>query len=116
MTFEPHPRRFFVPSSPPFRLDALSTKARILSELGIDAVLAMPFDARLAAQSPAEFVAHILADDLQLGHVVVGYDFPFGKARAGDTGMLRELCGKRDIGVTGVAAPQDGEANGRAHV
>src|SRR3546814_17761185 len=43
MTFEPHPRRFFVPSSPPFRLDALSTKARILSELVIDAALAMPF-------------------------------------------------------------------------
>src|SRR3546814_3980431 len=36
ITFEPHPRRFFVPSSPPFRLDALSTKARILSELGIE--------------------------------------------------------------------------------
>ncbi|MFC3674220.1 bifunctional riboflavin kinase/FAD synthetase [Ferrovibrio xuzhouensis] len=109
ITFEPHPRRFFVPSSPPFRLDALSTKARILSELGIDAVLAMPFDARLAAKSPAEFVDHILADELQLGHVVVGYDFTFGKARAGDTGMLRELCGKRDIGVTVVAAQQDGE-------
>lgn len=109
MTFEPHPRRFFVPSSPPFRLDALSTKARVLSDLGVDAVLAMPFDARLAAQSPAEFVDHILADDLRFGHVVVGYDFTFGKARAGDTGMLRALCAKRDIGVTVVAAQQDGE-------
>src|SRR3546814_10963779 len=69
----------------------------------------MAFDARLAAQSPAEFVDHSLADELQLGHVVVGYDFTFGKARAGDTGMLRELCGKRDIGVTVVAAQQDGE-------
>jgi riboflavin kinase/FMN adenylyltransferase len=109
ITFEPHPRRFFVPSSPPFRLDALSTKARILGELGIDAVLAMPFDARLAAQTPEEFVDHILADELKLGHVVVGYDFTFGKARAGDTAMLRELCARRGIGVAVVAAQQDGE-------
>lgn len=109
ITFEPHPRRFFVPSSPPFRLDALSTKARILSDLGIDAVLALPFDARLAAQTPEEFVDHILADELKLGHVVVGYDFTFGKARAGDTAMLHELCARRGIGVTVVAAQQDGE-------
>ena len=105
MTFEPHPRRFFVPSSAPFRLDALETKARILDDLGIDAVLAMPFNADLAAQSPQDFVGHILARDLGLAHVVVGYDFTFGKARAGDTAMLRDLGAERGIGVT-VIAPQ----------
>jgi len=116
MTFEPHPRRFFVPSSAPFRLDALSTKARILGDLGIDAVLALPFDARLAAQSPQDFVDHILADELGLGHVVVGYDFTFGKARAGDTAMLRELCAQRGIGVTVIEAQQDGEVYSSSRV
>ncbi|WP_341704411.1 bifunctional riboflavin kinase/FAD synthetase [Ferrovibrio sp.] len=116
MTFEPHPRRFFVPSSPPFRLDALSTRARILEQLGIDALLAMPFDARLAGQSPEEFVDHVLAEALGLGHVVVGYDFTFGKARAGDTAMLRELCARHDIGVTVVAAQQDGEVYSSSRV
>ncbi len=105
ITFEPHPRRFFMPSAPPFRLDALETKARILGELGVGIVLAMPFDGALAAQSPEEFVDHILERDLGLSHVVVGYDFTFGKARAGDTRMLAELGRNHGIGVT-VIAPQ----------
>jgi riboflavin kinase/FMN adenylyltransferase len=114
MTFEPHPRRFFVPSSPPFRLDALETKARIFGDLGINAVLAMPFDAALAAQSPQDFVDHILARDLGLSHVVVGYDFTFGKARSGNTDLLRELGAKHNIGVT-VVSPQ-GDKQGDSEV
>lgn len=110
MTFEPHPRRFFMPEAPPFRLDALETKARILEELGVAIVLAMPFDAALAAQSPQDFVDHILARDLGLSHVVVGFDFTFGKARAGNTDMLRTLGAKHGIGVTVIAPQGDGEA------
>jgi len=110
MSFEPHPRRFFVPSAPPFRLDALETKARILGELGVNATLALPFTAELASQSPQDFVDHILARDLGLSHVVVGYDFTFGKARAGNTDLLRDLGAKHGIGVTVVAAQGDGEA------
>lgn len=109
ITFEPHPRRFFVPSSPPFRLDALDTKARILGDLGINATLAMPFDAQLAAQLPQDFVDHILARDLGLSHVVVGYDFTFGKARAGNTDLLRELGAKHNIGVTVISPQGDAE-------
>lgn len=116
ITFEPHPRRFFVPSSAPFRLDALETKARLLDGLGINATLALPFDATLAAQSPQDFVDHILARDLGLSHVVVGYDFTFGKARAGNTDMLRDLGARHNIGVTVVAAQGDGEAYSSSRV
>lgn len=116
ITFEPHPRRFFVPASPPFRLDALETKARILGDLGVNATLALAFDAALAAQSPQDFVDHILARDLGLNHVVVGYDFTFGKARAGNTDMLRDLGTKHRIGVTVVSAQGDGEAYSSSRV
>lgn len=109
MTFEPHPRRFFLPSAPPFRLDALETKARVLDSLSVNATLALPFTAELAGQSPQDFVDHILARDLGLSHVVVGYDFTFGKARAGDTAMLRELGAAHNIGVTVVSAQGDAE-------
>ncbi|WP_300301831.1 bifunctional riboflavin kinase/FAD synthetase [Ferrovibrio sp.] len=116
MTFEPHPRRFFVPASPPFRLDALETKARILDGLGVNATLALPFDGALAGQSPQEFVDHILARDLGVSHVVVGYDFTFGKARAGNTDLLRELGAKHGIGVTVVSAQGDGDAYSSSRV
>lgn len=109
ITFEPHPRRFFMPEAPPFRLDALETKARLLGELGVAVMLAMPFDASLAAQSPEDFVDHTLASDLGLSHVVVGYDFTFGKARAGNTDRLRDLGAKRGIGVTVISPQGDGE-------
>lgn len=107
MSFEPHPRRFFVPSAPPFRLDALETKARILGGLGVDALLALPFNAALASLGPEDFVTQILQRDLGLAHVVVGYDFTFGKGRAGDTAMLKELCAARGIGVSVVSAHGD---------
>ncbi|WP_374304012.1 bifunctional riboflavin kinase/FAD synthetase [Ferrovibrio sp.] len=116
MTFEPHPRRFFVPSSPPFRLDALETKARILEGLGVNATLALPFDAQLASQSPQDFVDHILARDIGVSHVVVGYDFTFGKARSGNTDLLRELGAGHGIGVTVVAAQGDAEAYSSSRV
>lgn len=108
ITFEPHPRRYFVPAAPPFRLDALETKARLLEGLGVQATLALPFDAALAAQGPGEFVTAILARDLGLSHAVVGYDFTFGKGRAGDTAMLRDLGAAQGIGVTVVPAQGDG--------
>lgn len=107
ITFEPHPRRYFVPAAPPFRLDALETKARLLEGLGVQATLALPFDATLAAQDPGEFVTAMLARDLGLSHAVVGYDFTFGKARAGDTAMLRDLGAAQGIGVTVVPAQGD---------
>jgi len=116
ITFEPHPRRFFLPSAPPFRLDALESKARVLEELGVNTTLALPFTAALAAQSPQDFVDHILARDLHLSHVVVGYDFTFGKARAGDTAMLRELGAGHNIGVTVVSAQGDAEVYSSSRV
>ncbi|MFN4312586.1 MAG: bifunctional riboflavin kinase/FAD synthetase [Ferrovibrio sp.] len=116
MTFEPHPRRFFVPSAPPFRLDALETKVRILEGLGVNATLALPFDVQLAGQSPQDFVDHMLARDLGLSHVVVGYDFTFGKARSGNTDLLRELGAGHGIGVTVVAPQGDSEAYSSSRV
>lgn len=104
LTFEPHPRRFFMPEAPPFRLDALERKAELLGEAGVDVVLALPFDAALAALSPEAFVSDVLRGQLKAAHVVVGYDFTFGQARAGGTDLLKSLGAKQGFGVDVVAA------------
>lgn len=90
MTFEPHPREFFKPDDPPFRLTLLPMKARLLAALGVDDIFAPPFDAGFAAQSAAAFM-DFLRDRLEPESIVVGADFAFGKGRGGGIDTLREM-------------------------
>lgn len=98
VTFEPHPRRFFQPDAPPFRLTLAAEKARILAGLGVERLHELTFDAALAAMEPEAFIAEVLAAGLGLRHLVVGENFRFGRARRGDARMLRTL-GER-LGLT----------------
>ncbi|MGR3465803.1 bifunctional riboflavin kinase/FAD synthetase [Limimaricola sp.] len=100
MTFEPHPREYFAPDAPPFRLMNRAARAHRLEKLGVDRLYELRFDAALAALSPEAFAAEVIAEGLGLRHVVVGSDFRFGKGRAGDAAMLRDLGERHGFGVT----------------
>jgi len=97
--FEPHPRLFFRPDQPFFRLTSLAARTRLLHRYGVDAVLALPFDAAMAARSPEQFVREILCDQLQVRRAIVGYDFHFGKGRAGTPARLQELGRRHGFAV-----------------
>lgn len=103
VTFEPHPRQYFAPDAPPFRLMNAEARANRLARLGVEQLYELPFDARLAALSPAEFAAQILVGGLGIRHIVVGGDFRFGKARAGDAATLQQLG--QDLGFAVTLAP-----------
>jgi len=90
LTFEPHPREFFQPDGEPFRLTLLPMKQRLLSELGVDHLYALPFDEKLSSLGADEFIQKILAGALGAKHVVTGRDFAFGKGRAGNVESLRK--------------------------
>lgn len=100
VTFEPHPREFFAPDAPPFRLMGLEARAERLASLGVERLFVLPFSKELAALSPEAFCADVLAGALGLSHVVVGADFRFGAKRAGDVAALREAGGRLGFGVT----------------
>jgi riboflavin kinase/FMN adenylyltransferase len=100
LTFEPHPRRFFVPDTGPFRLTMLAAKLRLLEQFGVQAVLAQHFDTAFAALSADAFVDEVLLAGMGARHVVCGYDFTFGARRGGNVEMLRELGAKKGFGVT----------------
>ena len=100
LTFEPHPRRYFVPDTGPFRLTLLPAKARLLEECGVQAVLAQRFDPAFAAISAQAFVDNVLLQGLGARHVVCGYDFTFGARRSGNVERLREMAAERALGVT----------------
>jgi riboflavin kinase / FMN adenylyltransferase len=99
-TFEPHPRRFFVPDTGPFRLTLPPAKVRLLADYGVQAVLEQRFDAPFAALSADAFIDDVLLGGLGARHVVCGYDFTFGTRRSGNVEMLREQGRRKGFGVT----------------
>ena len=92
LTFEPHPRAYFVPDRPMFRLTSEATKLAVLARLGLDGVFVRRFDAALAATGAQDFVAGLLRRDLRLSGVVVGHDFHFARAREGTPAVMAALC------------------------
>jgi riboflavin kinase / FMN adenylyltransferase len=91
VTFEPHPRNFFRPEQPVFRLTPLALKLRLLKGLGADFVSVIDFDSGLAELSPEEFVEQELSKKLGVSHMVAGFDFHFGKGRKGNVDTLRDM-------------------------
>lgn len=106
--FEPHPREFFQPDKPHFRLTPLPRKLQLLREFPLDVAVVLAFDASLATLTAEAFIDQVLVKALAVSHVVIGYDFRFGKARAGDPDSMRRAGGKHGFGVTVV--PQVAEA------
>jgi riboflavin kinase/FMN adenylyltransferase len=100
LAFEPHPQEFFRPRPDSIRLTPLRMKARLLAELGVDALFALPFDADMARMSPEGFVQDVLLGGLGASGVVVGPDFQFGKGRAGKFSTLQEMGAARGFSVT----------------
>ena len=88
LTFDPHPRQVFRPDVPHFRLTPTAMKARLISALGFDAMVELPFSREFAAQSAEEFIERILVSGLGIRHVVTGFDFHFGKDRRGGPAFL----------------------------
>ncbi|QDY68443.1 bifunctional riboflavin kinase/FAD synthetase [Qingshengfaniella alkalisoli] len=100
LTFEPHPREFFAPGAPPFRLMNAEARHHRFDTLGADVLYELPFDSALASLTAAEFVRSVLVDGLALKHVVVGADFCFGKGRQGTVRDLQRLGAEHGLDVT----------------
>lgn len=93
MTFEPHPRDYFAaanhrPELAPARIGTLRDKLTELAAGGVAQTIVLPFDARLAGQSPDQFIDDVLIQGLGARYVLVGDDFRFGAKRAGDYARL----------------------------
>ena len=108
MTFEPHPRLFFRPDEPLFRLTEEPTKLRLLAASGIDGAVVMKFDAALANLTADEFVDRILVGWLGVSGAVVGFNFHFGKGCGGSPAFLAEAGKRRGFAVDVVPVFTDG--------
>jgi riboflavin kinase/FMN adenylyltransferase len=100
LSFEPHPQEYFRPSPECFRLTPLRTKARLLADLGVDALFALTFDGDMARRSPQDFVLNVLMEGLGISGAVVGHDFEFGQKRAGNLATLSYMGEMEGFSVT----------------
>ena len=88
LTFDPHPRTYFRPDLPVFRLSAERDKMRLLAATGLDGAVILRFDAALAATSAQDFITRILVGRLGIAGAAIGFDFHFGKDRKGSPAYL----------------------------
>ena len=90
-TFRPHPVKILAPDLAPPLITTYARKIELLAATGLDVVLEEPFDERFASLAPRAFVEEVLVGRLGAKEIVVGYDFTFGKGRAGTVDTLRTL-------------------------
>ena len=88
VTFEPHPRSYFSPNTPQFRLTDETAKLRLLAGTGLAGAVVMSFDKRRAETTAPDFIHHDLIERLGISGIAVGYDFHFGKGRVGSPSLL----------------------------
>ena len=95
VTFDPHPLEIVNPFAAPLLLTTHDEKLEVLAESGLDYMAVIPFTADLAAYPAEAFVELILRRCFRMRELLIGYDHGFGRQRAGNVNVLREL-GERD--------------------
>lgn len=103
VTFDPHPIAVLRPEHAPSTLTSMETRARLMAQAEVDALLVLPFDRVMASWTPEEFIDRILVRLLHARAVVVGANFRFGARAAGDVALLREAGAEHGFVVDGIA-------------
>jgi riboflavin kinase/FMN adenylyltransferase len=109
ITFDPHPRVYFRPDEPAFRLMRSDQQARALEALGVDILYVLPLDPELANMTDKEFATRVLHEGLGARHVAVGFDNSFGKDRTGSPATMRAYGDEMGFGVSVAEPVADGE-------
>ena len=99
LTFDPHPRRVLMGNAAPPAITMLEHKLECIEASGIQLAVVLPFTRELAAREPEDFVREILVEGLCLKHLVIGYDYAFGKGRRGNFETLSALGQKYGFGA-----------------
>lgn len=97
-TFRPHPQEVLRPGVKVELLTTYAEKLQILEEKGIDITVEELFSQSFFNQSPKDFFNKVIIEGFKASHLVVGYDFKFGKDRSGNSETLKAFC--QEAGVT----------------
>lgn len=98
VSFTPHPHVFFSGQPKPL-LTLLPEKVELLEALGVEQLVLLPFDQELANLTPEAFVERVLVQQLKAQKISVGFNFCFGRERAGTAEDLRAIAARHHIPV-----------------
>jgi riboflavin kinase/FMN adenylyltransferase len=97
VTFDPHPLLLLAPDKYQPPLTTVAERARLLHAVGADHVVVLQTTPELLDLSPDAFFASVVRGALAARGLVEGFNFRFGKGRAGSNDTLRTLCAAADI-------------------
>lgn len=104
VTFDPHPAKVLRPHDAPHLITATQHKIALIRDLGVGHLLVLRFDRAFAGTAPEDFVEQLVANSRPLREICVGHEWAFGKGRAGNLALLKELGLKHRFNVIGVKA------------
>ena len=104
VTFDPHPAKVLRPDDAPHLLTATQHKIALIRDLGVAHLLVLQFDRQFASTAPEEFVRQLITNSRPLREICVGHEWSFGKGRAGNLALLKELGAASNFDVVGVPA------------
>jgi riboflavin kinase/FMN adenylyltransferase len=99
VTFGRHPRTLLDPASAPDRLSSDGEREALLRACGVDRLVVLDFDERLAGLAYDDFVHEVLRRRLGMGHFVLGHDVHFGRGRGGNLATVTALAAREDFRV-----------------
>ena len=100
LIFQPHPRKFFRPNDENFIISDIKTRSYLLENCGLDFLGILDFDKKMSNLTPYEFVDNVINNAIDVSHLIVGYNFKFGKDRSGDVQALTDICKKLKIDLS----------------
>src|SRR5689334_1498882 len=99
VTFDPHPLEIVNPAAAPLLLTVGDEKTEALAETGLDYLAVLEFTPELASLSAEAFVDDILRARFHMRDLLIGHDHGFGRHRAGNATVLKELGVARGFSV-----------------
>jgi riboflavin kinase/FMN adenylyltransferase len=102
LTFDPHPAKVLRPQNAPHLITSTPHKIALIRKLGVGHLLILRFDEKFAATSPPDFVAELAASAKPLREICVGHEWSFGRNRAGNLALLRDLGMRHRFNVVGI--------------
>ena len=104
LTFDPHPRKVVQPSNAPMLLQTIEERSEILSKLGLEIIFVQPFTKAFSKLNAEEYVKDILVNQLNVEHLLVGYNHRFGRNRTANIFDLKKLGKKYKFSVGEIQA------------
>lgn len=106
LTFFPHPSQVLLPEKKHTRLFDLDDQKMQFLKIGMNGVFLQPFSREFSEMSAEGFLNKFIFQNFHPSHIVVGYDFSFGRERKGNALILENFCRQNKIEFNQIPAFQ----------